>query len=204
LVRVSLGLVAIFLAILGQFGLLGQSIRLDSRVFIDEYSVMSHFTRTLDETDLQILEIVQASARTSNAEIARQVGMAPSAVFERIHKLEASGVIRGYEARVDPAAFGLQLLAFVFVRTNDSAHTRHTEKLLAGIPEVLEVHHIAGEDCFLVKVRTSTPQALGKLLRETVGSLESVVSTRTTIVLETLKESGQLPLRVQVAEESHA
>lgn len=160
--------------------------------------------RIIDETDLQILGILQAAARTSNAEIARQVGMAPSAILERIRKLEESGVIRGYEARVDPAALDLQLLAFVFVRTNDSTHSRHTEKILAGIPEVLEVHHIAGEDCFLVKVRTSTPQALGKLLRETVGSLESVVSTRTTIVLETIRESGQLPLKVQVAEESNA
>lgn len=165
---------------------------------------MRTLDRIIDETDSKILGILQAAARTSNAEIARQVGMAPSAVLERIRKLEESGVIRGYETRVDPAALGLRLLAFVFVRTNDSAHSRRTEEVLAGMPEVLEVHHIAGEDCFLVKVRTSTPQALGRLLRETVGPLESVISTRTTIVLETQKESAQLPLNFPVAEESHA
>ncbi|MCL4522604.1 MAG: Lrp/AsnC family transcriptional regulator [Acidobacteria bacterium] len=158
----------------------------------------------IDETDHRILAILQSAARTSNAEIARQVNMAPSAVLERIRKLEESGVIRGYETRLDPAALDLRLLAFVFVRTNDSAHSRRTEEVLAAIPEVQEVHHIAGEDCFLVKVRTSTPQALGRLLREVFGPLESVVSTRTTIVLETQKESGQLPLNLPIVEESHA
>ena len=132
------------------------------------------------------------------------MGLAPSAVLERIRKLEKSGVIRGFEARLDPVAIGLQLLAFVFVRTNDSAHSRHTEKVLAAIPEVLEVHHIAGDDCFLMKVRTSNPQALGKLLRETVGRLRSVVSTRTTVVLETQKESSHLPLKFLVREKSRA
>jgi Lrp/AsnC family leucine-responsive transcriptional regulator len=160
--------------------------------------------RIIDETDLRILSILQGAARTSNAEIARQVDMAPSAVLERIRKLEESGIIRGYETRMHPEAFGLSLLAFVFVRTDDSARSRRTEETLAGIPEVQEVHHIAGEDCFLVKVRTSTPQALGLLLREKIGSMESVIATRTTIVLETQKESGQLPLQIPVAEESHA
>ncbi|HEV8383946.1 MAG TPA: Lrp/AsnC family transcriptional regulator [Candidatus Acidoferrales bacterium] len=165
---------------------------------------MRHSNRIIDETDLRILGILQGSARTSNAEIARQVDMAPSAVLERIRKLEESGVILGYETRVNPEAFGLSLLAFVFVRTNDSAHSRRTEKVLAEIPEVQEIHHIAGEDCFLVKVRTSTPQALGRLLREKIGSMQSVVATRTTIVLETQKESGQLPLNIPAVEESHA
>lgn len=165
---------------------------------------MSHINRILDDVDMHILGILQGAARTSNAEIARQVGMAPSAVLERIRKLEESGIIRGYETRVDPVVLGLRLLAFVFVRTNDSVHSRRTEEVLAAIPEVQEVHHVAGEDCFVVKVRTSTPQALGRLLREKIGALESVVSTRTTIVLETQKESAQLPLSIPVAEESHA
>ena len=73
----------------------------------------------IDEIDRQILNILQQNARTPNAEIARQVGMAPSAVLERIRKLETRGVIRGYEARIDPEALGLNLLAFVFVRAED-------------------------------------------------------------------------------------
>src|SRR5437763_6062870 len=148
----------------------------------------------IDETDRQILSILQQNARTSNAEIARQVDMAPSAVLERIRRLEARGVIQGYEALISPEALGLNLLAFVFVRSTDFDGEAKTAELLANIPEVLEAHHIAGEDCFLMKVRTRDARTLGRLLRERIGSTGTVQSTRTTIVLETVRESSRLPL----------
>src|SRR6188474_2458254 len=109
----------------------------------------------IDATDRQILDILQKDARTSNAEVARQVGLAPSAVFERIRKLEEKGVLRGFHADVDPHAAGLPLLAFVFVRSNERAGGVTTAEKLARIPEVLEVHHVAGEDCFLAKLRAA-------------------------------------------------
>src|SRR4029078_1365118 len=99
----------------------------------------------IDDTDRQILTILQQNARTSNAQIAREIGMAPSAILERIRKLETSGVIRGYEARIDPEAVGLGLLAFVFVGSNDVVGEVTTAEILSQIPEVQEVHHIAGE-----------------------------------------------------------
>jgi len=150
--------------------------------------------RTINETDTSIVTILQENARTSNAEVARQVGLAPSAVFERIRKLEEKGVLRGFHADVDPHAAGLALLAFVFVRSNERAGSVTTAEKLARIPEVLEVHHIAGEDCFLAKLRTADTEALGRLLRERIGSIPTVTSTRTTIVLETVKESTIVPL----------
>jgi Lrp/AsnC family leucine-responsive transcriptional regulator len=165
---------------------------------------MRNIQRIIDDKDVHILTILQSSARTSNAEIARQVELAPSAVLERIRRLEEGGIIRTYEARLNPNALGLSLLAFVFVRTSDSLLSQRTEKKLAEIPEVQEVHHIAGEDCFLVKVRAATPEALGKLLREKIGAVETVTATRTTIVFETVKESGQLPIEVPAAEQSRA
>ncbi len=146
-----------------------------------------------DDVDAKILTIVQKDARISNAEIARQVGMAPSAIFERIRKLETQGIIRGYETRLNPEALGLKLLAFVFVRTNEARYA-DTEEILADIPGVQEVHHVAGEDCYLLKVRVGSPQALGKLLRERIHTLDSVTSTRSTIVLQTVKETAELPL----------
>lgn len=148
----------------------------------------------IDETDRQILNILQQNARTSNAEIARQVDMAPSAVLERIRRLEARGVIQGYEARINPEALGLSLLAFIFVRSTDFDGEARVAELLAGIPEVLEVHHIAGEDCFLLKVRAPDARTLGRLLRERIGATGTVQSTRTTIVLETVREGSRLPL----------
>lgn len=148
----------------------------------------------LDAIDRDILKILQDSARTSNAEIARNLGMAPSAILERIRKLEARGVIRGYEARVDPKALDLELLAYVFVRASELLGELPTGRALSEIPEVLEVHHVAGEDCYLVKVRAQGTDHLGRLLRGRFGAISTVTSTRTTIVLGTVKETGCLPL----------
>jgi len=160
----------------------------------------------LDAVDANILTILQGSARTSNAEIARQLGMAPSAILERIRKLEARGIIAGYEAQLDPQALGLELLAFVFVRATETPGEPVTGQALAEIPEVMEVHHVAGEDCYLVKVRAAGTDELGKLLRYRFGAIRTVVSTRTTIVLGTVKESGRLPLETSEAdaEDLHA
>ena len=138
--------------------------------------------------------IMQSNARISNAEIARQVGMAPSGILERIRKLEGRGTIRGYEARLDPKQVGAGLLAFVFVRAEERVGDAEAGELLAQIPEVQEVHHVAGEDCYLVKVRAESTEALGRLLREGFGAIGSVRATRTTIVLNTVKETGTLPL----------
>jgi len=148
----------------------------------------------IDATDLQILTILQSNARTPNAEIARQVGMAPSAILERIRKLEQRGVIQGYEARIDPRALGLGLLAYVAVRTDERVGDECAGERLARIPEVQEVHHVAGEDCYLLKVRVRDAKALGRLLQEQIKAVEPVRATRTTVVLDTLRETSLLPL----------
>ncbi|HLX07943.1 MAG TPA: Lrp/AsnC family transcriptional regulator [Thermoanaerobaculia bacterium] len=148
----------------------------------------------IDATDREILTILQQNARVSNAEIARQIHMAPSAVLERIRKLESRGVIRGYEVRIDPEALGLNLLAYIFVRTRDIGGELSTGEMLARIDEVQEVHHLAGEDCFLVKARVRDARSLGRLLRERFAASANLTSTRTTIVLETLHETTHLPL----------
>lgn len=148
----------------------------------------------LDATDLRILDILQQDARTSNAEIARQIALAPSAVFQRIRKLEEHGVIRGYHARVDPASLELGLLAFVAVQTTEGARAGETATLLAAIPEVVEVHRVVGDDCFLLKVRVRDSAALGALLDEKIQPLGPVASTRTTIVLSSSKDGTALPL----------
>ena len=155
---------------------------------------MSTESRIIDEADRKILGLLQADARASNVAIARQVGLAPSATLERIRKLEKSGIIQGYTARLDPKALGVGLVAFVFVRSRERVGHTGTARLLARLPEILEVHHIAGEDCFLVKVRAADTEALGRLLREGFGRAPTIVSTRTTIVLETVKETPALPL----------
>ena len=148
----------------------------------------------LDEVDRQLLEILQADGRTSNAELARRVNMAPSAVFERVRRLEQKGVITGYGAHVDPRAIERSLLAYVLVRSDERTGEAVTGSALAREPEVLEVHHVAGQDSYLVKVRVKDPESLGRLLRERFGAIPGVRSTQSTIALETLKETWAMPV----------
>lgn len=155
----------------------------------------------IDSIDQQILNIIQSDARISNVEIARQVGLAPSAVLERVRKLEERGVIRGYITKVDAAQIGFGLTAFVFVRTQSC---RTIDQVLAAIPEVLEVHDVAGEDCYLLKVRAKNTDELGKLLREKLKPIPEIISTRTTVVLQTIKETIALPIEGQESEKQNA
>ena len=147
----------------------------------------------LDKTDYSILRLMQENARIANADIARELKMAPSAVLERIKKLEQKGIIEGYPTRIKAEALELKLLAFIFVKTSEGPGNASVAKQLSKIPEVLELHHIAGEDCYLLKVRTKDPQSLIHLMREKFR-IPNLLSTKTTIVLETLKETNQLPI----------
>lgn len=149
---------------------------------------------SLDETDLKILALKQADASVSNADLARQIGMAPSAALERVKKLEQKGVIEQYTARLNADLLGLRLLAFIFIKSSEGPGNATVAKQLAKIPDVLELHHIAGDDCYLLKVRASDPQSLICLMREKMGKIPGILSTKTTIVLETLKETNQLPV----------
>ena len=150
--------------------------------------------RITDPVDLRILEILQSNARETQADIARDVGLAPSAVLERIRKLEARGVIRGYAARIDPRALDQSTVAFVAVRGDEAPGDDNVARTLAECPEVLEVHHVAGDDCYLIKVRAKDPEHLGQLLRTRFARIPGVRSTRTTIVLETVKETHRLTI----------
>lgn len=160
--------------------------------FAEYYSVNRLNKRMIDEIDNKILNIIQTDARVANAEIARQVNLAPSAVLERIRKLEERGVIRGYATEIDAAEVGFGLTAFVAVRTHECCG--ETDKFLAEIPEVLEVHDVAGEDSYFLKVRAKNTEELSKLLRERLKNVPNVASTKTIIVLQTIKETTALPL----------
>lgn len=146
----------------------------------------------LDKTDLNILRLMQENARMTNADLARELEMAPSAVLERVKKLEQKNVILQYNTRINPAALQQKLLAFISIRSSEGMGGTATTKELAQIPEVQEVHHVAGEDCYLVKVRTADSASLMELMRNSFSKISTIISTRTTIVLETVKEEQQL------------
>lgn len=151
----------------------------------------------IDKIDAQLLDIIQHDAHISNVALAERVGLTKTAVFERIRKMEAAGIVKGYETRLDPKRVACGQAAFIYVRADERPGTTRTGIQLAKIPEVLEVHHIAGEDCYLIKVRVRNTEALSKLLRDKIGVIKSVRSTRTTIVFDSIKESSHLPVLMQ-------
>lgn len=146
----------------------------------------------LDKTDLHILRLMQENARISNADMARELGMAPSGVLERVKKLEQKNVIQQYTTRINPVALQQKMLAFIFMKAADGPGCNDTAHQLAKIPEVQEVHHVAGDDCYIVKVRTYDSASLMNLMRSSFSKIPNLLSTRTTIVLETVKEQQQL------------
>ncbi len=148
----------------------------------------------MDKTDLRILEILQDNARTSNSEIARQIGMVPSGVLERIRKLEENGVIKGYTASLDPELLELGLTSFVSIKTNELPGDCCAAEKIAKYTEVMEIYHVAGDDCYLLKVRVKDNKALAEFLREKLGSLNVITSTKTVIALETIKETSKMKL----------
>ncbi len=148
----------------------------------------------LDEKSLEILKILQKKARIPNIDISRQVGLAPSAVLERIRKLEKQGYIDGYEVRLNPKRFGKSLIAFIQVKIDWKVESVNLEHQLSDIPGVQEVHFIAGSDGYLIKIRVEDSVELADTLKTKLLSLPGVTATKTLTVLDTIKETGRIPI----------
>src|SRR5882757_9265218 len=132
---------------------------------------------TLDRTDWRLLAALQADGRASYADLARVVAMSPSAVTERVRRLEEAGVIAGYRATVDPAAVGLTIMAFVRMRY-PTGNYRPFNALLESTPEIIEAHHVTGEDCFVLKVVARSMRHL----EEVTGRIAGLGAVTTSIV----------------------
>jgi Lrp/AsnC family leucine-responsive transcriptional regulator len=130
-----------------------------------------------DDIDLKIVEALQRDGRASYAELARAVSMSPSAVTERVRRLEESGVIAGYSAVVDPDRLGLDILAFVRLRY-PTGNYKPFHDLVAVTPEIIEAHHVTGEDCFILKVVARSMRHL----EQTAGRIAGLGTVTTTVV----------------------
>ena len=139
----------------------------------------------LDDLDRGILALLLKDGRTPASQIADQIGLSRPAVAERMEKLERSGIIRGTTAVVDHISLGRKVTAFVAARgpTFSAAQWRRFRELMK-IDEVLEVHTVAGDDCFLIKVRTDSIPSLNTFVSKLTASPLSL-TTRTTIVMKT-------------------
>ena len=129
----------------------------------------------LDKVDTAVLSALQADGRQSVAELARRITMSHSATAERIRRLEESGVISGYGAQVDPERLGFTILAYLRLRYPSSVY-EPLHALLAEIPEVIEAHHVTGDDCFIMKVVATSMKHLEQISGR-VGTLGSVTTS---------------------------
>ena len=146
----------------------------------------------MDDIDLKIVQLLQENARIQNAEMARELGMAPSGVLERVRKLENKGVIKGYRAEIEPQSLDLKRRAFILIRSVDKPGSHETTAALVELPEILELHEVAGEDCQLIKVRAKDAKSLSDFMKQKLGRISTITSTKTLIVLDTLKEDQRL------------
>lgn len=150
----------------------------------------------IDKKSLKILKILQEKARIPNTEVSREVGLAPSAVLERIRKLENQGIIDGYEVRLNPERFSRSQIAFITIEyKSENDLDGAIGKSLARIEEVQEVHYISGNDSYLVKIRVADLKELNTVLRSKILSIIGIRSAHTSPVLQTYKETAKIPIR---------
>ncbi|MFT5171118.1 MAG: Lrp/AsnC family leucine-responsive transcriptional regulator [Candidatus Marinamargulisbacteria bacterium] len=150
--------------------------------------------RIIDEIDHKILNIIQDNARITNSSLALKVKMAPSAVLERVRKLEQKKVIKSYIAQIDEQSVSLGLLAFVNVRVDASNWSDSLGEALAKIPWVQELHEVCGDDSYMLKIRARDTAHLSEIVKEGIGRIKAVKQTRSTIVLKSIKDSPVLHL----------
>lgn len=142
----------------------------------------------MDDIDRSLLQALVRSGRSTWAALGERVGLSAPAVHERVHKLEASGVIRGYAAQVAPDLVGGATAAVIALRTTGNARERaRLEADLAQEGAVLELHEVAGDDCYLAKVRVNSPAALSALLAR-LRERHPGLSTRSSVVLRSVFE----------------
>ncbi|MFD9222217.1 Lrp/AsnC family transcriptional regulator [Streptomyces sp. NPDC060064] len=133
-----------------------------------------------DAVDRQILELLQTDGRIKLSELGRRVRLSPAAVTERVRRLEACGAITGYGAHVSPARLGYGIQAFIRVNPHGGYNLKHPRTLeLLARPEVIEVHHVVGEDCWIIKVAVTDTVHLEDVLEQT----SALGRTTTSVVL---------------------
>ncbi len=155
----------------------------------------------INTNDARILDVLQRDGRRAYADLGAEVGMSGPSAHERVKKLEARGVIKGYAAVVDPAAVGFDILAFSWITQAPGTTSNDLTDAFAGIPEIEECHHITGEADYLIKVRARDTRDLERVLR-LVQSTKDVFQTETDVVFSSGFERRPLHVRVETDDAS--
>lgn len=147
----------------------------------------------MDAIDLRLVELLRGNARLSYAELARQVGLSAPAVHERVGKLEAARVIRGYRADVAPESIGLGVTALIGIVEDSTTDTDDVLAALRQLPEIESCYFLAGVESFLLKARVGTIAELEQLIMR-LNRTAGVASTRTAVALSTKWENRPQPV----------
>jgi len=150
----------------------------------------------MDNTDAVILNELRNNGRISNAALAKKVNLSPSTVLERVRRLRENGVIKGFQSRFDLVKLGYGLTVLIELRTVKNIGTDSSiGKELMRFPEIIEIHDVAGECDYLLKAVTENTETLGRLLVK-IGRIPGIQSTRTTLLIGTLKNETAPKLKV--------
>lgn len=139
----------------------------------------------MDAIDFELLSALVADARTTYSDLSARVGLSGPSTADRVRKLEDRGAIAGYHASLDGPTLGLDLGAFISVSLTGPEHREHFLGAVESIPQVLECHHVAGDDDYLLKVRVAGTKGLEELVSEGLKAVPGISRTRTTVVLST-------------------
>jgi len=150
----------------------------------------------LDQIDRKILEILQANAKITNAQLSKEIGLSPAPTLERVKKLENSGLIKSYHAMLDTNKLGLGVCTFVQV--NLVGHNKRNidafVKEINQIDEIIECHHITGSGDFILKVISKDIASYQKLMLEKVSEIKEIDNMQSMVILSTFKDSKVLPV----------
>jgi len=152
---------------------------------------------SLNAVDVAILNTLQQEGRITNAELAQRVGLTAAPTLARVNKLEANGYIKGYTAIVDRNKIGLPFTAFVavIVKSHGMAASQEFLKAVSSLPEVLECHHIAGDEDYLLKVVAANPAEYESFVLNKLLEVADVQRVKTIIVLSTPISRTNVPIR---------
>jgi len=150
----------------------------------------------MDETDIRILKALQDNGRQKHNELARQLKIAQSTVFERIRRMESQGVIKGYRAILDATRLGLNVRAFISIRLGRHEKTtiQSFEEQIRQIPQIQGAYHLTGRYDYLLHVAAADLDALGRLVKSVIAELPGYVTSETFVIVSDVQSDQGLPI----------
>lgn len=150
----------------------------------------------LDQIDRKILHILQSSAKITNAQLSKEIGLSPAPTLERVKKLEMSGILKSYHAKVDTEKIGLGVSTFVLVslKGHNKENIDNFLQEINKIDEIIECHHITGSGDFMLRIIAKDIASYQRLMLEKVSNITVVDNMQSMVILSTFKDSKVIPI----------